>query len=239
MVDASPGNQSQSESMKPPLWIATLFSAAIWVLSSTAHGVVLFQIDDFEDATTEGWANGSVADPANITSGGPLGAGDNYLQITASGSGSGGKLTTYNRSQWIGNFIVAGVTEIEMDLKGFSSPGNANLSIRFAFRTGTGSGAPGYVSTSAFSLPVDGLWHHAVFSLSAMTPVGSPGALNTVLAGPAEARIFHAAAANTVQGDNIVGQFGVDNIRSVPEPSAPCCLALVFGGNLLRRRVTR
>lgn len=225
--------------MKFPPLAAALILGFLLTLSPEACGVVLFQIDDFEDGTVKGWGNGSVPDPANIADGGPLGVGDNYLQITADGSGGGGKLTSFNRSQWIGNFIVAGVTEIEMDLKGFSSPGNVNLNIRFALRTSTGSGAPGYVSTSAFSLPLDGQWHHAVFSLSAMTAVGAPGTLNAVLSGPAEARILNASAANTVQGDNILGQFGVDNIRSVPEPSALGCLAFVLGAVLARRRVTR
>ena len=232
-------NVNMQAQMNVPTLVAALCFGVPFTLSPEARGVVLLQIDDFEDGTTDGWANGAVPDPLNISTGGPLGAGDNFLQITSDGSGSGGKPTSFNRSQWIGNFIIAGVTGIEMDLKGFSSPGNANLSIRFSLRTSTGSGAPGYVTTSAFSLPIDGQWHHAVFSLSAMTAVGSPGSLNTVLSGPAEARIFHATAANTVQGDTILGQFGVDNIKSVPEPTTPSCLVIVLGAVLARRRVNR
>ena len=222
--------------MKASLPLAALFTCALLTLSPAARGVALAQIDDFEDGTVRNWGNGSAPDPVNITTGGPLGLNDNYLQITADGSGSGGKLTSYNRTQWLGDYNAAGVTEIAMDLKGFSSPGNAALSIRFALKTGTGSGAPGYVSTTAFSLPIDGLWHHAVFSLSAMTAVGSPGALSTVLAGPTEARILHAAAADTVHGDVIVGQFGVDNIQAAPEPTTASLFALGIGAFLLRRR---
>lgn len=225
--------------MKSPLPLAALLSGALLSLSTAAHGVTLAQVDDFEAGTVLGWGNGSAPDPVNITTGGPLGLNDNYLQITSDGSGPGGKLTSYNRAQWLGNYNAAGVTEIAMDLKGFSSPGSADLSIRFALKTGTGSGAPGYVSTTAFALPIDGLWHHAVFSLSAMTAVGSPGTLNAVLAGPLEARILHAAAANTVHGDSIVGQFGVDNIQAVPEPAVTGLCALGFGAFALRRRARR
>ena len=225
--------------MKSPLPLAALLSGALLALSPAARGVALAQLDDFQDGTVKNWANGGpAADPLNITTGGPLGLSDNYLQITADGSGSGGKLTSYNRSQWLGNYNAAGVTAIAMDLKGFSSPGSAALSIRFALKTGTGS-TPGYVSTAAFSLPIDGLWHHAVFSLSAMTAVGSPGTLASVLSNPGEARILHAAAADTVHGDNIVGQFGVDNIQALPEPTAGGLCAAGLGAFLLRRRARR
>lgn len=222
--------------MKTSFPLATLFTGALVALSPAAHAVTLAQIDDFEDGSTQNWGGAS---PQNIPTGGPLGLNDNYFEITATSGSSGGKLTTHNRTQWLGDYLAAGVTEIAMDLKGFSSPGSANLSIRFAFKTGTGSGDPGYVSTTAFSLPIDGLWHHAVFSLADMTAVGSPAPLNTVLAGPAEVRILHAAADNTVHGDNIVGKFGVDNIQAAPEPTTTGLLALGMGAWLLRRRARR
>lgn len=206
-------------------------------LTGAAHAVVLGQIDNFQDGTTQGWANGAVPDPVNIPNGGPLGAGDNFLQITADGSGSGGKLTAFNRSQWLGDYITAGVTGIELDLKGFSSPGSASLSLRLVFKPSAGGGS-GYVSTNAFSLPIDGTWHHAVFSLSAMTAVGSPAPLNTLLAAPGDFRIINAAVGNTVNGDTLVAQIGVDNVQAAPEPTT-AVLGLLGAGLLgLRRRAT-
>lgn len=223
--------------MKISHHIIPLLSVVVLMLSPAAHAVTLAQIDNFESGNLQDWGGG--ASPLNINTGGPLGLNDNYLEITADGSGSGGKLTTYNRMQWLGNYSAAGITGIAMDLKGFSSPGNTNLSIRFALRTGTGSSAPGYVSTNAFSLPIDGQWHHAVFSLADMTAIGSPGSLNAVLAGPAEVRLLHAASDNTTQGDTIVGRFGVDNIQAIPEPASAGLLASCVGRLLLRRRARR
>src|SRR6476620_10626219 len=65
------------------------------------------QLNDFETGTTQGWTNGGGAsDPSNVTTGGPGGANDNFLRITArGGSGAGSRLASFNRSsQWIGNY---------------------------------------------------------------------------------------------------------------------------------------
>ena len=49
--------------------------------------------------------------------GGPAGAGDQYMRITSNGGfGAGSRLTVLNRTQWLGNYIAAGVTAVEMDL---------------------------------------------------------------------------------------------------------------------------
>ena len=67
-------------------------------LFSQASGAVIGQVDNFEDGTTQGWVVGllgapSPAPPQNIPNGGPLGAGDNYLQLTSvGGSGAGNRL---------------------------------------------------------------------------------------------------------------------------------------------------
>ena len=82
----------------------------------------------------------------NISTGGPAGAGDHYIQLTADGSNSGGKLTAFNRDQWLGDYLAAGVTAIEVDLLNQSA---VTLSIRLAFKNGPGSsGVPGYLSQS-------------------------------------------------------------------------------------------
>jgi hypothetical protein len=87
----------------------------------------------------------------NIANGGPAGVGDHFLLITANGSaGADGRITVFNRSQWAGNFLAAGVSAIEMDLKNF---GTTPLSIRVALKSGIGIGSPGFVTTQSVHPP--------------------------------------------------------------------------------------
>ena len=107
---------------------------SIWILgflaAATIQGAV---IDDFEDGTTQNWVVGllgapSPVPPANVTDGGPSGAGDNYMQLTSlGGAGAGSRLVAINLSQWAGNYTSLGFTSISMDLRNL---GDTDLSIR-------------------------------------------------------------------------------------------------------------
>lgn len=196
------------------LFVALLCSAPL----SPLQAVILGQIDTFQDGTTNNWANGGLNFPVNISTGGPAGAGDRFLQLTADGNGPGGKLVVFNRDQWLGDYITAGVTGIAMDLKNF---GNVTLSIRLAFKQDTAFGAPGYLSTTAFSLAPSSGWQHAIFLITpaTMTALGGPDPFNTFFANPAEFRIINEAGIADLNGDNVVSQLGIDNIQAVPEPS--------------------
>jgi hypothetical protein len=188
-----------------------------------ALGITLGQVDDFQDGGLNGWIGGGGGSFAsaqmNIPSGGPSGTGDNYLQLAAGGTSGAPRLLGVNQAQWTGDVLGAGVGAIGMDLLNSSA---AALSIRVAIREGTGnSSTPGYVSTHAFSLPADNLWHHAVFLLdyADLTGVNSPAPLATDLASVAEFRLLDAANVS-LQGDqfgsSISAAFGVDNITAVP-----------------------
>jgi hypothetical protein len=207
-----------------------LFSAALFInvaAVSNCDALTIGQIDNFQDNTTDNWANGGAPQPANISSGGPAGVGDHFLQITSDGNGATGRLTVFNRTQWLGNYITAGVSEINLDLNNF---GATALSIRLAFKSATFSGAPGYISTTPFLLDPNSGWQHAVFSITpaAMTAVSGATAFNTFFAGPAEFRIINATGTGDLNGDFVVSQLGIDNIVAVPEPS-PLTLLLVTG----------
>jgi len=176
--------------------------------------------------TSNFWVNG-FGDLA-VGVGGPGGAGDHFLLIDAMGFSSAfSKLVSFNPTQWTGNYIAAGVNAVEMDLKAISidpSSGISSLTVRIAFRSQTGilvtKGSSGYVSTNSVSLPVDGLWHHAVFNFSSLIPINStmtglpPAPLATFLTGPAEFRILHLVNPNAVIGDIVKASLGIDNIHA-------------------------
>ncbi len=178
--------------------------------------------DNFE-AGAAGWTNGIAPHPGTAL-GGPGGASDHYLRVTADGVGSSSRLVVFNRSsQWTGNYVAAGVSTISIDLKNF---GTTPLSIRIAVKDGLLLTSSGYATTVAFSLPVDSQWHHAVFSLdsSALTAIGSPPALGTLLQSVPEVRILHSTSPALV-GTPIVSSLGIDNVTAVPEPSTAAMLA--------------
>ncbi len=202
-----------------------------------AFGISPGQTDNFEDGTTQGWNPGTTA--VNISSGGPAGINDNYLQVSAGSFGGSARLVTFNQTQWLGNYLAAGVTGITLDLRNFGS--NA-LPIRIAIREGAGgSTTPGYASTVPFNLPNDGAWHLAFFALDSgsLTPINSPQPLATDLANVADFRLLSSASPNTI-GDAISGRIGVDNITAVPEPASiiPAGLALVGVWGFRRRPVS-
>jgi hypothetical protein len=196
---------------------------------SPAGAVSIGQTDNFQDGTTMDWSNGDVIGSipvTNISTGGPAGAGDSYIRLTADGSGSGGKLTAWNRTQWLGNYIAAGVTAIEVDLLNQSA---VTLSIRLAFKNGPGGGAsaPGYM-TQAIVLPVASGWQHATLSLSNLIAVNNPAPWSSFFIG--EVRFIHSVGTTSLSGSTVVGQLGIDNVHAVPEPTT---MTLLTGGLLV------
>ena len=230
---------------------AIVISAALALCLShhAARAITPGQVDDFEDGTLRNWANGGGAPaPVNITTGGPAGANDNYLRITSLGGfggfgDAGSRLTIFNRSQWLGNYIAAGVNAIEVDLLNL---GATNLSIRLAFLGAlpSFSGAPAYL-TAAAVLPASSGWMHFTFSLGPgnLVAIGGPAAPNTFFSsGIAEVRFINEAGATNIRGDPVAAQLGIDNIRAVPEPSATSFVALgvlFVAIEAARRRVAR
>jgi hypothetical protein len=209
--------------------LALLFSPAA-IASPTLH-----QVNDFETGQVSGWGNGgSAPDPANISSGGPAGANDNYLRVTATGGfGAGSRLVTLNQNQrWTGNYHTDRVDAVTMDLKNFvQNPASQPLSMRIAFE---GAGGTWFASTTPVVLN-DGNWRSARFDLTAaaLTRIEGSGTLTNALAGVTEFRILHSASPN-YRADVIAASFGVDNIRAVPEPAGLCAVTLLLP--LMRRR---
>jgi hypothetical protein len=213
---------------------------ALLALATSASAISLGQVDDFQSGTTMGWGAGPVPVPPTwVANGGPNGAGDGYLRVTAFGSGPGGRLTTFNHAQWLGNYIAAGVTAIQISLQNQSS---IDLSIRIGFKESVGFGFPGYV-TEAMLLPANSGWMTFTISLlpGDLIAINNPQPYNTFFSsGIGEVRIIHAPEPD-MNGQFVTGQLGIDNMRAVPEPGT---LALLGGGfvgiaALLRHRRNR
>ncbi len=182
------------------------------------------QSDTFQGGTTLSWTSGASnpTQPGIITTGGPAGLNDQYLHVvSAGGSGAGSKLVFFNKAQWTGNYLTAGITQISMQLK---NEGPNALLIRIAL-----SGSTGNCISSAVALPVGSGWVSTVFPL-AQNMMTVSGTYATIMGSVTEIRILHSSSAST-QGEAIVAQLGVDNITalgSTPQnptdsipPSAP------------------
>jgi hypothetical protein len=196
-----------------------------------ASAVTLGQVDDFEDGTTQGWvvalqgANPPAATlPTNISSGGPAGANDNYLQLTSLGNyGPGGKLIAINVSQWTGDYIAANVLGISASVINL---GATDVSLRFFFSDA--DGAPpsnAAISSQAIVLPSGSGWTNVVFPISASDLTATVGSVEAALANARDVRILHALTA-AFPGENKNAQIGVDNLTAVPEPGTGLLLGL-------------
>jgi len=194
------------------------------------------QIDTFEDGTTQGWMvsagpndGAHPAPPANVL-GGPAGASDNFLLLTAvGGSGAGSRLTVLNLSQWSGNYLSAGVGSITMDLRNL---GSTDLALRLSFEDPLG-GPPTNIAFSkhAILLPAGGVWTTAVFPIGVSDLLSGLGDANSALMNTTVIRLYHSTdplfPGGTPAIPPIVAQLGVDNIRagsSVPDGGSTALL---------------
>jgi len=223
--------------MSKPL--ATAWILACLLAPRLGVAVTLEQLDDFEDGTTQGWVVGigigasHPAPPANIATGGPAGAEDNFLLLTSvGGNGAGNRLTVINPFQWSGDYPAAGVTEIEMDVRNF---GGTNLALRLLFEDPAG-GPPSNeaVSSNAISVPSGSDWTHVVFPITPGDLTAVLGSVGAALSNATAIRIFHGTTA-AFPGNPIAAQLGVDDIRAAPEPAAAALLAFAVAALALLR----
>jgi len=214
--------------MKPSRWSATVLSTLLVALVP-AHAVTVGEIDTFS-AGIGGWFAGGgpsgqfpAPPPSVVASGGPGGAGDSYMLISANGSAdAGGRLVAMNAAQWSGNYGAAGISSIAMDLRNL---GTTALSVRLYFEDPIpGPPVNEAVTTASILLPAGGAWTHAVFSISPSSLTVLQGSATTLLSKTTILRIFSGAAAD-FPPERIAGSLGVDNIQAIPEPETYALMA--------------
>lgn len=167
----------------------------------TAAQVQLDRVDDFQDGTTLAWSGGSF--PTNVANGGPAGAGDRYLQISA----SNWKLATFNIFRWGGNYNTAGVQRIEADLR---NTGPNPLVVRLVL---FGTDGSRWSSNAALSLAPGTGWTHLVVQLQAANftqTVGIGTFANTL--GAMDRVMFRHEPVISSGGTIVTGTLGIDNV---------------------------
>jgi hypothetical protein len=200
------------------------------------------QIDTFEDGGLAAWGvgPGHPTPPANVADGGPGGAGDNYLRLTSiGGQGAGSRLSAFSMAQWAGDYLAAGVTSIEMDLR---NDGPEDVVIRLLLAGPFGPFGPenAVVTLDSVALAAGSDWVHASFSLLPANLNVLLGTASGALSQAQELRLFHnpvpVFAGPPGSSPPVAAQLGVDNIQAVPEPLSLGWLGIVALVGLIRQR---
>lgn len=190
---------------------------ACLLAANPALALTFGQIDTFEDGSAGDWvvAVGGASHPAppqNIPDGGPAGAEDNFLLLTAvGGQGPGSHLSALNRVQWAGDYLGTGVNQISMSL---ANLGNTDLHVRLLFADPVGGPPSNLAITDAVVLPTGSSWQTAVFAVSPADLIVLQGDATTLLGATTQLRIFHSIAPS-YPGESIVALLGVDNILAL------------------------
>lgn len=200
--------------------------AAVLAIASTvtcaSAGVIVGQVDHFEDGTTMGWGSGAnnPNPPVWAPGAGPTGFDDGFLVITGNGMpGPGGQIVAFNSDQWTGDYIAAGVTAISMFVQNFS-----HISVEIGLRVEGPGGT--FASVAPIVLPSDSFWDVITIPITPDSLSGGGDVLAT-LSNVTRLRIQDARSP-------LEGSIGVDNITAVPEPASIALLAISFCA--LRRR---
>jgi len=203
-------------------------AAAALATAATASAISLNQLDDFESAAdTLGWSEGNVSpNPPTLESE----PGNSFVRnVAAGGFGAGGRQIMFNGVQWAGDYLTAGVSAINLDLR---NSGDNNIVVRFAFQFGSGARA---ATAQSLALDAGSGWVNATFDLTDLVFVdgssGSAADLESVI----QLRIL-AAQEPAYRGDPIPSTLDADNILAVPAPGAAALFAAAGLAGTRRRR---
>ncbi|MBP93271.1 MAG: hypothetical protein CMC55_04035 [Flavobacteriaceae bacterium] len=170
------------------------------------------QIDNFEDGTVQNWIIGSSSGaPVNISTGGPDGVDDNFLEYSSlGGGGTASRMVFFNaNSQWSGDFVSEGIVEIQFDAQALTN----DLNLRLAFQGPMGTRI---VSTNPVFLAQGTPWTNIVLPLDAsgFTIVQGPASVTDVLSAVSTMRILSNSSIDNWKGEEIIATLRVDNITA-------------------------
>lgn len=215
-------------------------------IAHPAAAVVLGQTDTFEDGTTQGWIVNVLglgvhpAPPANVATGGPAGADDNFLLLTSiGGQAAGSRMTVNNGAQWSGDYLAAGIGAISMSVNNL---GTNDLFLRLLFEDPM-AGPPTNLafSTDPVIVAAGTGWQSIVFPIAPTDLTALNGTVLDALTGTTLLRLYHSVAPG-FPGDPIVAQLGVDNIQAqapIPEPGTWALMLAGLGAIGLAMRRAR
>jgi hypothetical protein len=228
--------------------VAALSFLVVASVSSPAAAIPILP-DTFEDGTTMGWSVGgqSPLPPTNVATGGPDGSA--YLELRANGieGQPGSRLSALNAAQWMGDYLAAGITAIQMDVRNL---GPEDVTLRLLLEN-FDELIPGPPTDAALTLdgvfvPAGSDWMTVVFDLTNLAALPG-GTVEGALGDVDVLRIFHnpepnfAGPPNAIPPVNVT--LGVDNIAaigaSVPEPATTTLLLTGLATALVRARRRR
>jgi len=195
-----------------------LYCGLLAVLAAApAAAITIGQVDDFQNGTLQDWGGGSS--PTSIATGGPAGANDRYLQISATNNNLG---TNNTAARWTGDYGAAGVVALSFDLNNF---GPDPLALRIMLFGPGGN----FTTTQETVLAPGSGWVSIAFGLAEadLTQVQGTGTLAQTLAGVTTLLIRHDSDPISPSGQQnpVTGTLGIDNITAVPEPGSALLLA--------------
>jgi len=209
--------------------MALCFGASAPTAFALTHG----RVDTFSSGTTEGWVSPATNPPLVVTTGGPAGAGDGYVFVTATGGSLNNQLAALNVTQWAGDYLQAGVSAFEMDCW---NTGKSALVLRVQISRFSPLGqATDVVVSKPIVLPPGKGWVPVVVSIALNDLRTLMGDARLALSGATEVQIVEGAvhalqaeAQASPPGAN-AGGLGLDNFRAVgiPSPSRPTSWARV------------